>query len=119
MQRQVLEGFDLRGFPTTLLRPVNGQHVIRKLFSENQAGRLGLWLACRAAFKDQIGRLSWRRGTEIGGAKEEADETEAKRATDTSDVFKRLLAEHAFKLVGQSNRKQEYLWIRFNQIKLN
>lgn len=115
MQRQVLEGFDLRGFPTTLLGPVNGQHVIRKLLSEDQAGRLGLWLACRAAFKDQIGRLSWRRGR----AKEEADKTEAKRATDTSDVFKRLLAEHAFKLVGQSNRKQKHLWVRFNQIKLN
>lgn len=57
MQRQVLEGFDLRSFPTALLGPVNGQHVIRKLLSKNQAGRLGLRLACRAAFKDQIGRL--------------------------------------------------------------
>lgn len=87
MQRQVLEGFDLRSFPTALLGPVNGQHVIRKLLSKNQAGRLGLRLACRTAFKDQIGRLRWRRGTETGGAKEEADETEAKRVTDTIDVF--------------------------------
>lgn len=89
MQRQVLEGFDLRSFPAALLGPVDGQHVIRKLLSKNQAGRLGLRLACGAAFKDQIGRLRWRRGAETGGAKGEADETEAKRVTDTSDVFKR------------------------------
>lgn len=57
MQRQVLEGFDLRSLPAALLRPVNGQHVIRKLLSENQAGRVGLGLACCAAFKEQICRL--------------------------------------------------------------
>lgn len=87
MQRQVLEGFDLRSFPSALLGPVNGQHVIRKLLPKNQAGRLGLGPACGAALQDQIGRLGRRRGTETRGAKEEADETEAKRVTDTSDVF--------------------------------
>lgn len=87
MQRQVLEGFDLRSFPAALLGPVDGQHVVRELLPKNQAGCLGLRLACGAAFQDQIGRLRWRRGTETGGAKE-ADETEAKRVTDTSDVFK-------------------------------
>lgn len=57
MQRQVLEGFDLGSLPTALLGPVDGQHVIRKLLSEHQAGRLGLGPACGAAFHDQIGRL--------------------------------------------------------------
>lgn len=85
MQRQVLEGFDLRSFPAARLRPVNGQHVVGKLLSENQAGRLGLRLACRAAFKDQICRLRWRRGTETGET--EADETGAQQAGDTGDVL--------------------------------
>lgn len=88
MQREVLEGFDLRSFPTTLFGPVNGQHVIGKLLSENQAGRLGLRLACRAALEDQVSRLRRWRGTKTRGAEEEADETEAKRVTDTSDVLK-------------------------------
>lgn len=99
MQRQVLEGFDLRSFPAALLRPVNGQHVIRKLLSENQAGRVGLGLACRAAFKQQVCRLRWRRGTETGGDKE-ADGTEAQQARDTGDVCQCLLAERALQLVG-------------------
>lgn len=85
MQRQVLEGFDPRSLPAALLRPLNGQHVIRKLLSENQAGRVGLGLACCAAVKEQICRLRCRRGTDRG-AEKEADGTEAQQARDRGDV---------------------------------
>lgn len=96
MQRQVLEGFDLRSFPAALLRPVDGQHVVRKVLSEHQAGRRGLGLACGAALKQQVCRLRWRQGSETGGEKE-ADETEAQQARDTGDVCQCLLAKHAGK----------------------
>lgn len=36
VQRQVLEGFDLRWLPAACLGPLDGQHVVREVLAEHQ-----------------------------------------------------------------------------------
>lgn len=70
MQRQVLERFDPRSLPAGLRRPVDGQHVVGELLAEHQGGGVGLRLARRVAFDDQIRRLRRRRTSEPGTKRE-------------------------------------------------
>lgn len=90
MQRQVLEGFNVRSLPAALLRPVDGQHVVGELLPEHQAGHVGLRLARGAAFDEEIRRLRWSRAGETGREEEEEEEADrktAEEATDTRDGF--------------------------------
>lgn len=61
MQRQVLEGFDLRGLPAVLFGPADRQHVVGELLAEHQGGRVRLRFTHRAAFDDEVGGLRRRR----------------------------------------------------------
>lgn len=119
MQRQVLEGFDVRSLPTALLRPVDGQHVVGELLPENQAGHVGLWLARGAAFDDDIRCLRWSRAGETG-REEEADRKRAEQATDTRDGFYRcywqsvLISELKLKKMREQNCRLESSPIKLN-----
>ncbi len=118
MQRQVLERFDLRNLPASLLRPVDGQHVVGELFAEQQSGGVGLGLAFCAAFDDDICCLRWRHTSKADAEVEEGeDRTKAERATSTVIVFKSsLLTEHAFKglLVESQTESVETLTLLLN-----
>lgn len=61
VQREVLEGFDLRRLPAGLLRPADGQHVVGEVLAEQQRGRVGLGLACCVPLDGEIRCLRRRR----------------------------------------------------------
>ena len=90
VQRQVLEGLDLRRLPAAALGPVDGQHVVGELLPEQEAGGVGLGLARRAALHHEVGRLG-AAGERASGRREREEEeaggTEQSGATDTSDRF--------------------------------
>lgn len=99
MQRQVLERFDVRTAPAVLVRPVDGQHVVGELLAEHQGGGVGLGLACRVAFDDQVRRL--RSQTGKGGRRQERKHENSAGGGYKRWILERsLLTEHASQLVG-------------------
>lgn len=54
MERQVLEGLDLRRLPALGLRPVDGQHVVGELFTKQQGGGVRLGLGHGAVLDGQV-----------------------------------------------------------------
>lgn len=58
MQREVLEGLDLRGLPAVLLRPVDGQHVVGELLAEQQLRGVRLGLQVGVSLDREVRSLS-------------------------------------------------------------
>lgn len=103
MQRQVLEGFDLRGVPAVLLRPAYGQHVVGELFAEQQGGRVGLRLAFWVSFDGEICCLERKRSREAeegeGRGRSRGDE-----ATSTTIVSELVIDRACFRQIYWSYR---------------
>lgn len=107
MQRQILERFDLRRFPATILRPVDSQHVVGELFAEEQRGGLGLRLAFCVAFNGEICCLRWRRTGEpdTGGEKRRKETDKSRAGDENSDCFFKLW------LLTQHAQKDNWWWL--------
>lgn len=72
MKGQILEGLDLRLLPSSLRRPIDGQHVVGKLLAKHKGGGVRLWLQYRIPLYGKICSLPQINGegerTERGGA---------------------------------------------------
>lgn len=78
VEREVLEGFDLRGFPSFSLRPVDAQHVVRELLPEHQGVRIRLGLQVMALLYSEISGLPGGQVEREGGRKERERENKQK-----------------------------------------
>lgn len=79
VERQVLKGFNPRSFPSSLLRPVHSQHVIREKLPKAQAGRVGLGVRCPPLLDGQICSL---RGGNMGRNRERKREQDRETTKD-------------------------------------
>lgn len=118
MKGQILEGLDLRILPSSLFRPIDGQHVVWKLLAKHKGGGVWLWLRHRIPLDGKISSLP-----QINGEGEREREWKERGPGSTAGMWRGLyslsLIEHAFDKRIWTHHASQALVKKSNWTKLN